>query len=190
LKKSAAAAEKELNAELSHSPQPMAGPAFVALSQTLPALLANAWHILLNHKSEFERLHENRTLMPKAVEELLRLGGLACILHRRALDDVIIRDVHIGRGQRVDLMVNVANHDPEQFPEPYRFDLSRPISGQFALGAGGHACAAAALIRMALETSTSTLVDNFVPSDEHHEVKWLGGAGFHWPAQVFAQRRT
>jgi cytochrome P450 len=190
LKEAAAAAETELAKQLSHSSQPMAGPAFIAISQTLPALIANGWHILFRHESEFERLRSDKTLMPKAVEELLRLGGLAGVVHRRALADVTIRDIHITRGQRVDLLVRAANHDPQQFPEPERFDPSRNLPGQFALGAGSHLCAAAALIRMAIDAATRTLVDHFTPVPQPAEVVWLGGSGFQWPERLFAQRRV
>ena len=188
LKEPAAAAEKELAAALANSPQPMAAPAFISLSQTVPALLANCWHILLNHESAFAQLQTNKTLMPKAMEELLRMAGLARIVHRRALEDVALGSMSIKQGQRIDLLIQSANHDPEQFPEPYKFDLSRPMSGHFALGAGGHACAASALIRMAVETATSALVDNFVPVREPYTTEWLGGSGFQWPARVLAQR--
>jgi len=189
LKLSAAGAGEELDRALQNGAQPMAGPAFVALSQTIPYLLANAWWVLLNHPVELGRLRANRDLLPRALEELLRVAGLVRILHRQAIANVKLGDLRIECGQRVHLMVEVANFDPAQFPEPHRLDLSRRSFGHFALGAGQHSCAAAALIRMATGVATRVFVDNFTPTELAGPVEWHGGSGFRWPAPVFAQRR-
>jgi cytochrome P450 len=190
LKRAAPAAEANLKAALAHSSLPMAGPAFVALSQTLPALLACAWLILLAHEEEVEQLRENNSLMPKAIDELLRAANLTRVLHRRAIEDVRIGEVTIRRGERVELMIATANHDPEYFPEPDRLIFSRPACAQFAMGAGPHSCVAAALIRMAMEVTTTALVENFIPAEKSAPVEWRGGSGFRWPAHVFALKRA
>lgn len=188
LKTEAAAAGAELDKAFVDSRLPMAGPAFIALSQTLPCLLANAWLILVNHPEEMERVRSNSDLLPKAVEELLRLAGLARVLHRKAIADVKLGETSIKRGQRVNLMLAIANHDPEQFVEPGRLDLSRRCTGHFALGASEHSCAAASLIRMAVGVATGVFVDKFGPVKETGPVEWLGGSGFRWPAAVYARR--
>lgn len=195
LKLAATAAGTELDRALSNSTQPMAGPAFVALSQTLPCFLANAWFVLLNHPGEMERLRAHPDLLPRAVEELLRVAGLANVVHRQAVADVKVGALRIERGQRVNLMVALANHDPEHFAEPNRLDLSRRDSGHFAMGAGQHSCAAASLIRMATGVATRTLVHQFRPAEpadpiSADPVQWHGGAGFRWPSPVYAMLRT
>jgi hypothetical protein len=189
LKVDAAAAGAELDLNFVSSPLPMAAPAFIALSQTLPCLLANAWLILLNYAEEMERLRANPATLAKAVEELLRLAGLACVLHRRAIADVTLGSILIERGQCVNLMLDVANHDPEQFAEPDRLDLSRRTKGNFALGAGEHSCAAASLIKMAMGVATGVFVDKFIPAPHAGHVAWRGGFAFRWPAAVLARRR-
>jgi cytochrome P450 len=189
LKVDAAAAGAELDQTFVSSPVPMGGPAFIALSQTLPCLLANAWLILLNYTEEMERLRTNPALLAKAVEELLRLAGLARVLHRRAIADVTLKGIVIERGQCVNLMLDVANHDPEEFAEPDRLNLSRRTIGNFALGAAEHSCAAALLIKMAMGVATGVFVDKFIPATHAEHVAWRGGSGFRWPAAVLAQRR-
>jgi cytochrome P450 len=188
LKAEAATASAAIDQAVLHSRLPMAGPAFIAISQTVPCLLANAWLILSNHSAEMERLHSTPDLLPKAIEELLRLAGLARVVHRQALADVKIGDALIERGQRVNLMIEAANHDPEQFPQPEQLDLSRR-PGHFALGTGDHSCAAAALIRMAMGVATGVFVDKFLPAMADVPVEWRGGSGFQWPASVYAIRR-
>ena len=189
LKADAEAAGVELDKAFVNSRLPMAGPAFIALSQTLPCLLANAWMILMNHPEEMEQLRANPELPPKSVDELLRLAGLAHTVHRQAIADVTLGEIVIERGQRVKLLLEIANHDPEQFAEPDRLDLSRRAAGHFALGAGEHSCVAAALIRMAMAISTGVFVAKFAAAERTDPVEWLGGSGFRWPAAVYARRR-
>jgi cytochrome P450 len=190
LKGPATAGGEELDQLLRNASQPMAGAAFVALSQTVPCLLANAWLILLNRPCDLERVRTNPEILPRAVEELLRVAGLARILHRQAVADVKIGDLTIRSGQRVRLMLEVANHDPALFPDPHGLDLSRRGSCHFALGVGQHSCAAAALIRMAIGVATKVFVRNFAPTNLPGPVQWHGGSGFRWPAPVYAQRRS
>ena len=190
LKAPATAAGEELDQLLRNASQPMAGAAFVALSQTLPCLLAKAWLVLLNRPCDLERVRESQEVLPRAVEELLRVAGLARILHRRAIGDVRLGDVTIKAGQHVRLMLEIANHDPALFPDPHGLDLSRRTSCHFALGVGPHSCAAAGLIRMATGVATKVFVSNFVPANLAGPVQWHGGSGFRWPAPVYAVRRA
>ena len=188
LKPAGDAANNELNAALANGNQPMPGPAFVALSQTVPCLLANTWLILLRAPYEIERVRANGSLTAAAVEELLRRASLVRSLHRRAAADLQIGDLLIKRGQRVELMVESANHDPEYFPDPHSLNLSRKTVGHFALGAGSHSCAAASLIRMAIGIATRVLVAHFDPAEDNTQVTWRGGSGFRWPAPLYARR--
>jgi cytochrome P450 len=189
LKADASAAGAELDQAFANSRLPMAGPAFIALSQTLPCLLANAWLILLHHPAETEQIAANPELLPRAVDELLRLAGLARVVHRQAIADVKLGETSLVQGQRVDLMLEAANYDSEQFPNPERLDLTRRAAGHFALGAGDHSCVAASLIRMAMGIATGVFVEQFVPGDRSDAVEWLGGSGFRWPAALYARKR-
>jgi len=189
LKADASIAGAELDQAFVNSRLPMAGPAFIALTQTLPCLLANAWLILLNHPAEMEQVAANAELLPRAVDELLRLAGLARVVHRHAIADVKVGETSLACGQRVDLMLEVANYDPEQFPNPERLDLRRRATGHFAMGAGDHSCVAASLIRMAMGIATGVFVEKFVLAERTDPVEWLGGSGFRWPVAVYARKR-
>lgn len=180
------------SAELEKSFQggiPMAGPAFVALSQTLPSLLANAWLALLRHPSEFARLRDEPGLLPKAIEELLRYAGLARKVSRLAVADLELGAIRITKGERVILMLASANRDPAQFSDPDRVDFTRQFFGHLALGAGLHSCVGGLLIRMAARVATAAFVHNFGSAEMCAPVEWRGGSGFRSAASLLVTLR-
>jgi cytochrome P450 len=189
LKAPAQAAGAELNDALKHGAVPMAGPAFVGLSQTLPCLLANVWHALLQHTRELERLHDAPGLVSRTLEELLRYAGLVNVLHRQAIEDVELGGISVKAGERLRLMVEAAHRDREQFSLPDEMDISRRAARHFAFGAGPHSCAAAPLLRMALAVATRSFVTHFTAIESPEPVNWHGGAVFRWPAPLYANRR-
>jgi len=161
LKSTASAANDELQRRVPVGSIPMAGPAFVALSQTLPAFLARAWLALLRHPTQVSRLRENAGLVPGAIEELLRYAGLARVIFRVARTALDLSGVRIAEGERVALMLNSANRDPDRFAEPNRLDLARQAAGHVAFGSGSHSCVGASLIRMPATVATTALVQKF-----------------------------
>jgi cytochrome P450 len=185
LQSTAAAANIELERRL-QGDMPMRAPAFVALSQTLPCLLANAWLALFRHPSELARLREERFPMRRAIEELLRYAGLARTLFRLATEDLDLGGIRIAEGERVTLMLASANRDPAQFPDPDRVDFTRRAAGQLALGAGPHSCVGAFLIRMAATVATNAFVHNFAAVEVNGPIEWRGGSGFQSPASLYA----
>jgi cytochrome P450 len=178
LRDSAKAANLRLAKSLESSPIPMSGPAFVALSQTLPRFLANAWLALLRHPRQLDRLRDEPDLMPSAMEELLRYAGLAHVLFRRASKTLNLAGVTIAQGARVILKLSSANRDSAQFPEPDRLDFSRRLAPQLALGVGPHSCAGGSLIRMVGGIATAAFVQNVVAADTTSPIEWHGGSGF------------
>jgi cytochrome P450 len=189
VKSAAASADSELARHFPASAFPMAGAAFVALAQTLPGFLANAWLALLRHPNELSRLNENPDLMPAAIEELLRYATLARRIMRLAHAHAELGGMRILAGQKVNLALNSANRDPEQFAEPNRLDLTRRAVRHLSLGAGPHSCAGAALIRMASAVATRAFVQKFHAGTVCEPVKWRGGIVFRAPAVLFARLR-
>lgn len=189
LKAAAAAAHSELKRNIPAGTQPMAAAAFVALAQTLPALLANSWLALLRHPGELSKLRAKPDLMPSAMEELLRYASLARNIKRIAHDQVCVGSEAIETGQRVTLALHSANRDPEQFAEPNRLNVTRPAVKSLVLGAGPHSCAGAALIRMAAAVATKAFVLKFHEATVFEPVEWRGGASFRAPAVLLARCR-
>jgi cytochrome P450 len=185
LRADAAAATAELDRILETGPIPMGEPAFVALSQTLPRLLAGAWLALARHPDEFAWLRAHPDLLPGAVEELLRYAGIVRGVFRRATANVEIGGVRIADGELVVLMLASANRDPEQFPDPDRLLLSRPVTGHVALGTGRNSCVGAMVIRMAAAVATGALAARFADVQFDSVGDWRTGSGFCFPASVF-----
>ncbi|MEO8371628.1 MAG: cytochrome P450 [Candidatus Solibacter sp.] len=187
LRADAAAATAELAEIFANAPMPMGEPTFVALSQTLPRLLASCWLGLLRHPEEVARLRADPELMPGAIEELLRHGGIVRRVYRRATADLEIGGIRIARGELVMLMLASANLDPGQFTDAERVVVSRPVTNHVALGAGRNSCVGAMLIRMAASVATRLLLARFDGLELCGVGELQTGSGFCFPSSVMVQ---
>jgi hypothetical protein len=181
----AKAANAQLRGSFHSGPEPLRDSGFVALSQTLPCLLGNAWFALLQHPQEWSLLHQQPELTEQAIEELLRYAGLARTLFRRATADLELNGFSIRKGERIILRIVAANRDPERFSDPHRVDVTRRDGGHFTLGAGPHSCVAAGLIRMVATTLTHPLLQRFRSASLTLPIRWQGGSGFRSPSSLW-----
>ena len=178
-------AEAQLRPHFHAGPLPLRDSGFVALSQTLPRMLANIWLALIQQPSEWNRLHLEPALTPRAVEELLRYAGLTRILFRMASKPTHINGTAIQEGDRLILRVAAANRDPARFHDAGCLDISRHNINHFALGNGRHSCVGAPLLRMALVSLTFPLVMRYREALLVQEnISWEGGAGFRFPSDL------
>ena len=175
----------ELGAHFPSGPETLRGPGFVALSQTLPRMLGNAWFALLRHPREWSHLHLQPELMEPAIEELLRFAGLARILFRTATEDTDINGSLIREGDRMILRIIAANRDPERYRDANQLDITRRGAGHLTLGAGLHSCTGASLIRMGAVTITHPLLKRFASAQLARPVEWHGGSGFRSPLSLW-----
>ena len=120
----------------------------VAGNETTTNLIGNGMVALLRNPSEWERLAADPSLMPNAVEEMLRYDSPAQALIRVALEDTEIAGHPIPKGARVLLLLGASNRDPRRFPEPDRFDVTREAQGHASFGHGIHFCLGAPLARL------------------------------------------
>ena len=104
---------------------------------------------LMEHPEEFDRLAADLSLMPTAVDEILRYGTPIIYFRRTATRDTEIRGVPIQAGDRVALWYLAANFDDEVFADPYRFDFGRQPNPHVTFGRGGpHFCLGSFLARL------------------------------------------
>ena len=125
-------------------------------------LIASSTLALLTHPGEETRLRQDPSLIPAAVEELLRFTNP--VNHANDLfttEDVPVGDVVIPAGEWVLPAISSANRDPAQFPDPDRLDLGRDTSGHVAFGHGIHYCLGAPLARMEAEVALGALLARF-----------------------------
>ncbi|HKH87555.1 MAG TPA: cytochrome P450 [Acidimicrobiales bacterium] len=111
-------------------------------------LIGNGLLTLLRHPEQADRLRADPSLIPAAVEELLRYESPSQHTARLAPDDVELAGVPIQRQQAVIAVMGAANRDPARFDEPDRFDLDRPDNRHLAFGWAAHYCFGASLARL------------------------------------------
>ena len=116
--------------------------------ETTTNLIGNGLLSLLRHPAEWVRLRSDPSLVPTAVEELLRYESPSQHTARLAPADLELGGRRIRRGQAVVAVMAAANRDPEQFPDPDRLHLNRQPNHHVAFGWGAHFCFGAALARI------------------------------------------
>ena len=131
----------------------------VAGHETTVNLIGNGTLALLTHPEQLARLKADSTLMPNAVEELLRYDGPV----ERATMRFAAEDVHIGgqlirRSEPVVVVLGSADRDPAQFGQPDTLDIMRDDSRHLAFGYGIHYCVGAPLARMEGRIAFNTLL--------------------------------
>jgi cytochrome P450 len=131
----------------------------VAGFETTVNLIASGALALLTFPQEMGRLRADPSLLPAAVEELLRYANpLNHATQRFTVEDLPIGDTVIPAGELVTLVTSSANWDPERFGDPDRLDLSRDASGHLAFGHGIHYCLGAPLARLEGEVAIGALL--------------------------------
>ncbi|MWA02137.1 cytochrome P450 [Actinomadura sp. LD22] len=118
----------------------------------------NGWWALFRNPGELERLRDDISLVPTAVEELLRYDTPAPMFERWVLEDMTVAGVDIPRGAEVALQFASANRDPAVFADPDRLDLARDPNPHITFGLGIHYCLGAPLARIELTESLSALL--------------------------------
>jgi cytochrome P450 len=119
--------------------------------------------MLLSHPEQLAKLRADRTLIPSAVEELLRhqVVGTSLSMLRYVTDDIDVGGVTIPKGASVVPSLECANHDPSVFPDPLALELSRSGPQQLTFSFGRHFCAGAPLARVELQLGLDGLLDRF-----------------------------
>ncbi|WP_371501617.1 cytochrome P450 [Kitasatospora sp. NBC_00374] len=120
----------------------------VAGNETLRNGLPGGLHTLLAHPEQYRLLCERPGLLDHAVEEMLRYWPPVMNFRRTATRDLELGGQLIRRGEKVVVYHASANRDETVFPDPDRFDLTRPTGGHLSFGHGPHFCLGARLARV------------------------------------------
>lgn len=114
---------------------------------------------LMRHPEALERLRAEPALMPRAVEELMRLDSAFELTTWRFLaEDADLHGTRVPAGDSVIVSLCAANRDPERFPDPDTLDLDRAQGPHLGFGHGIHFCPGAALARIELQVALGTLI--------------------------------
>jgi cytochrome P450 len=121
---------------------------FGAGTETVGRLLGNAAVVLAQHPDQRAELVADPSLIPNAIEELLRYEAPSPVNGRVTTRDVTLHGVTIPAGSKVLLINGSATRDEREFPDPDRFDIHRDIGRHLSFGYGIHFCVGAALARL------------------------------------------
>ena len=117
------------------------------------------WHLLTN-PDQLAALRADRSRGVTAVEESLRLEPAAARVDRYATADTELGGASIQRGDLVIVSLTAANRDPDTFPDPDVFDLSRPNSrSHLAFAQGPHACIGVHLAKLETQSALDAVLD-------------------------------
>jgi cytochrome P450 len=101
---------------------------------------ANAIYTLVRHPEAMSAVRADSTLLPGAIAEALRLESPVIFLKRYVLEDFHYQGLTVPAASQIVMLWAAGNHDPNAFPNPERFDLSRSHQGLTTFGAGIHIC--------------------------------------------------
>ncbi|GLX50076.1 cytochrome P450 [Streptomyces hygroscopicus subsp. hygroscopicus] len=118
----------------------------------------NGWWALFRNPAQLAALRADHSLVPTAIEELMRYDTPLQLFERWVLDDIEIDGTTIPRGAEIALLFGSANHDPAVFPDPARLDLTRTDNPHISFSAGIHYCIGAPLARLELAASMTALL--------------------------------
>ena len=118
----------------------------------------NGMVALLHRPDELARLHADISLVPTAIEEMIRYDAPLQLFERTAREPVQLGDVTVPAGGKVAALLGAANRDPAAFPDPDRLDITRTPNQHIGFGAGLHHCLGAPLARMELQISLPMLL--------------------------------
>ena len=127
-------------------------------NDTTTSLLGNGVELLARHPDQRAALAADPSLVPDAVEEMLRIAAPTQALPRTVTRDVERHGVLIPAGSRVMLVWGAANLDDREFPDPDRFDVRRRIDRHLAFGHGAHFCLGAPLARLEARVALEELL--------------------------------
>jgi len=137
----------------------MVGILIFAGHETTSNLIDIGTLMLLDHPDQLEMLKATPSLIPSAIEELLRFNGPVTMpAPRFVLQDTELGGQQLHRGDMIIVMVASANRDEQQFSDPEELNIARDLNRHIAFGQGIHYCLGAPLARMEGEIAFSTLL--------------------------------
>jgi cytochrome P450 len=157
----------------------------IAGFETALNLISNMVLALFDNREQWDAICNDPTLVGAAVEETLRYDTPLQRANRFALEDIEIAGQRVRRHERVVLLLGGANRDPDAFPDPNRFDISRTRSAEhLAFGAGIHYCLGHALARLEGAAALTALVERMPTLHQAGRVVRRNSTGIRGPLRL------
>ncbi|GIW45360.1 MAG: cytochrome P450 [Candidatus Binatia bacterium] len=145
----------------------------IAGFETTIGLIGNGMRAFVEHPDQWRLLRERPDFVANAVEECLRFDGPIVATMRVTREPTRFGDTIIPDDRPVMCFLAAANRDPEHFPDPDRFDITRPDIDHLAFGGGVHFCLGAHLARMEAQEAFAGMAARFVELEPlSEEIVW------------------
>jgi cholest-4-en-3-one 26-monooxygenase len=146
----------------------------VAGNETTRNLMSGAMHAFFQHPDQWERLRNDRSLLPSAVEEMLRFVTPVMNFRRTAMVDTELSGTKVAAGDKIVFYHASGNRDEDIFEDPDRFDIGRDPNPHIAFGGGGpHFCLGANLARLEIRVMFEHLLDRLPDIHQGGDVQRL-----------------
>jgi cholest-4-en-3-one 26-monooxygenase len=146
----------------------------VAGNETTRNLMSGAMHAFFQFPDQWERLRNDRSLLPTAVDEMLRYVSPVMNFRRTAMCDLELSGTKIKEGDKVVFYHASGNRDEDIFENPDSFDIGRDPNPHIAFGGGGpHFCLGANLARMEIRVMFEHLLDRLPDIHQNGEAQRL-----------------
>jgi len=133
----------------------------VAGHETTTRLIGNGILLLLESPQQLRQLRADPTLIPQAIEEMLRYEPPVQATRRFATEDIEFHGTTFKKGQLIFLSIAGSNRDPRANENPDTFDINREKPTQISFGYGIHLCIGAALARLETQVALEELLDRY-----------------------------
>ena len=146
---------------------------FNAGHDTTKNALAGGIRALVEHPDQFAMLRQDPSLVPGAVEEILRWTSSVNYMKRTAAEDVTVNGVSIPKGDALVLFYASANRDEDVFDDPFTFDITRKPNPHVAFGYGEHFCMGAHFARRSMAAILNQLVTRVEAWELAGDPEWI-----------------
>jgi cytochrome P450 len=133
----------------------------IAGNETTRNALSGGVQALCEHPEQFDRLRRDPTLLPQAIEEMLRWVTPVMQFRRTAMRDTMVGDQAIRKGEKLVMYYGAANRDPRIFENPETFDITRKPNPHIAFGTGTHFCMGSHMARLEMRVTLEELLGRF-----------------------------
>lgn len=153
-------------------------------------LVAAGMDALFAFPDQRAALSNDFSLMPSAMEEMLRWTSPVIYMRRTATADTELGGKKITSGDKVVMYYGAGNRDPEVFVDPHRFDVTRTPNDHLAFGGGGpHFCLGAHVARVEIQAMFEQLLTRMPDLEKVGETEWLPSSFISGPKHIRVRRR-
>jgi pimeloyl-[acyl-carrier protein] synthase len=161
----------------------------IAGFETTVNLICNSVYCLSKFPDQADAFKQNFDRADDVVRETLRFESPAQTAPRLANKDTLLGGKQIKSGDMVWLLLGSANHDPERFPDPDTFDISRRQDKNLAFGDGIHRCVGAGLAEMEAAIALRVLYERIPNIKCVEPVNFQSPFGLRGPRELLVSNR-